>query len=330
MRSMRSRKRLALRIAMVFFAFVFCISSAVLCLEMWEKNRGGFSRLEEESLVFSYQGKDYVPKDQIETFLVLGLDQCEEKGATESYYNDQQADFLMLFVFDHKEKTVQALHINRDTMVDVNILGVAGQSIGTEFSQIALAHIYGNGKDVSCRNVSDSVSRLLLESKINHYLSLKLDAVPSINDALGGVELEILDDFSAVDQSLVKGEKVLLKGEQALTYIRSRKGVDDGSNLSRMTRQRQYINGVYDAFREKVKQEENFSQSLILEISEYLISDRSVTQLQELAKKFEAYEFLGIKEIKGEAKEGEKFMEFYPDKEELQKLVVDLFYQEKK
>ena len=57
--------------------------------------------------------------------------------------------------------------------------------------------------------------------------------------------------------------------------------------------------------------------------------DRSITQLQTLAKKFNQYEFAGIKSIDGENKV-EEFVEFYPDEDSLKKVVVELFYEPKK
>jgi hypothetical protein len=48
--------------------------------------------------------------------------------------------------------------------------------------------------------------------------------------------------------------------------------------------------------------------------------------MQKYAEKFKEYEFLGIKEIDGEAKRGEEFMEFYSNEESIKKLVVELFY----
>ena len=40
-------------------------------------------------------------------------------------------------------------------------------------------------------------------------------------------------------------------------------------------------------------------------------------------------EFKGIKDIEGESVEGVKNMEFYPDEEQLQSLVLSIFYEEK-
>lgn len=320
-------KNRIIQCCLIVLVAIFLISAALIVVELWDKSHNKFpesSYWGEE--VVSYNGKEYVLKDEIETFLVLGLDKFEGDVVSDSYNNDKQSDFLMLFVFDNTSKKSAAIHINRDTMATVNILGVAGEKIGTVTEQIALAHTEGNGKDVSCRNVADSVSSVLLGMRVNHYLSLTLDAVPAFNNLVGGVEVTVLDDFTGIDETLVKGETVTLTGEQALHYVRTRAGLEDSSNATRMVRQRQYIEALHGKTQQIMASDEEFVVKASLEMSKYIISDRSVTQLQELAKKFNEYEFVGINSIEGENKKGEEFMEFYPDEESVKETVIELFY----
>ena len=320
-----------------YFKIVLCCIAAILvigvglfALSKWESNRGFFPDDETIGNEIKHNGVDYVLKDNIETFLVIGLDKFDGTASADSYNNDMQADFLMLFIFDNDAKQYTAIHINRDTMADVNILGVAGNKVDTEYKQIALAHTYGNGKEVSGYNTADSVSSLLMGVKVNHYASVTMDAVAAMNDLVGGVEVEVLDDFTGIDDSLVKGETVVLKGDQALKYVQTRQGLEDNTNSSRMNRQQQYVNGLYKAFNACVKADDEFVVEASLKMSDYMVSDRSVTQLQALAEKFGEYEFLGIESLEGESVRGEEFMEFYPDREAVKELIIKLFYEPKK
>ena len=104
--------------------------------------------------------------------------------------------------------------------------------IGTEFEQLTLAHSYGDGKKESCQNTVTTVSNLFDGQKIDGYMALNMDAVAILNDMVGGVPVEITSDFSAVDPSLQEGTVVTLQGDQALTFVRTRKDVDDQTNLS--------------------------------------------------------------------------------------------------
>lgn len=318
------------KIIAIVLAALLITSLALLALNAWDKNYGKFPEMDFGESTVKYNGKDYVIKDGVESLLVIGLDKFDGTSDSDSYNNDQQADFIMLIVFDNNKQEYSAIHINRDTMADINVLGVAGNKIGTVNEQIALSHTYGNGREVSCRNTADAVSNVLMGVKISHYLSVKLDAVTIYNDLLNGVEVEVLDDFSGIDSTLVKGEKVTLMGEHALTYIRTRYGLEDSSNQARMKRQKQYLDALRQKSEKMIAQDDMFVINASTQIADYLVSDRTVTQLQELINKISQYDFVEFCDIEGELKVGDKFMEFTPDKEAIMDLVIELFYEPKK
>lgn len=293
----RNDKRKLMRGLAVALLAVFLLTGAFLLLELWEKRQSIFPEQKTENTVYEYNGVEYVKNEDVESFLILGLDKFEDAINNDSYNNDQRADFLMLLVFDNSEKKFTAVHLNRDTMVNMNVLGVAGQKIGTVNKQLALAHTYGNGRDVSCRNTADAVSELLNGVKVNHYLSITMDAVPILNDLLGGVEVTVLDDFSGIDDTLIKGETVTLHGDHALTYVRERYGLEDSSNSTRMVRQRQYMTAVYDKAMLKIENDDNFVIEASSKLADYIVSDRSVNQLQEIAKKLSQYKFTEIETL---------------------------------
>ena len=322
--------RNGLKIIAIVMAVVFVLFAGLLALHIWEQKQGVFtapSGYGNSSL--EYNGKEYVLKDDVETLLIMGLDKFEGNVSESSYNNDRQADFIMLLVIDNENSKYCAVHINRDTMAEVNILGVNGQKVDSITKQIALAHTYGNGQKVSCRNVADSVSKLLKDVSVNHYASLTMDAVPVMNDLVGGVELTVLDDFTGIDDTLVEGETVTLTGEQALNYVRTRYGLEDSTNETRMERQRQYLNALFEKTKSYAENDENFIAETTLKMSDYLVSNRSATRLQEVFEKLTKYDYEGIREISGESKVGEEFMEFYPDEDSVMKTVIDLFYKEK-
>lgn len=315
-----------LRILAVVLAIVLLISTGLFLLSFWEQRFGQFPEREpflEERL--TYAGQEYVLRDNVETLLVLGLDTYEMEQ-TESYNNQQQADFLMLLVMDNENKTCKAIHINRDTMVDMSVLGVAGERVGTVNKQIALSHTYGNGREVSCRNTANAVSGLL-GVEVDHYLSITMSAVPVYNDLVGGVTVEILDDFTGFDAAMVKGETVSLTGEQALLYVRSRQGLDDPTNQQRMKRQKQYLEGLYESSRRCVEQQEDFVSKAGLAMADYMVSDCSGNKLESLLTRFTEHELDDILNITGETVVGEEFMEFYPDEDSVMQTVIDCFYQ---
>lgn len=326
MRNMKTKKRY-LKYVTIALAFVFLVAAALAFLEVWERQHAKYPHTETEANnTLTYEGREYVKNGNIETFLVLGLDKFNGASASDSYMNDKQADFLMLFVFDNDKKQCSAIQINRDTMANVDVLGVSGERIDTVKKQIALAHTYGNGREVSCRNTKDSVEDLLLGITVNHYISFTMDSVPAMNDLVGGVELTVLDDFTGIDDSLVKGETVRLTGEQALCYVRTRYGLEDATNTNRMERQRQYIDALYRQTINCINADDSFVIKLVDTMDDYVVYDSSDHKMQKLVEKFDSYDFKGITTLEGEIKYGEEFVEYYPDEDFIKKTVVSLFY----
>lgn len=327
MRSKEKSGNYLLRIIAILLVCIILVAASLVAINIWERKQSKFDDdfVATEGTI-EFGGKEYTLKKNIETLLIIGLDKSEEESS-DSYNNNMQSDFLMLLVIDNEKNEYSAVHINRDTMVNMNVLGVAGDKVGTANKQIALSHTYGNGKEVSCRNTADAVSELLMGAKIDHFISVKMDAVPVMNDLVGGVEVEVLEDFSSVDSTLIKGEKVTLKGEQALTYVRTRYGLEDSSNNTRMERQQQYVKAFYDAAKTSAQNDKNFVTNASLKMTEYIVSDCSSNKLESYFTKVQKYKFNDILDFVGETKKGETFMEFYPDKNSIKENVIKLFYE---
>jgi len=316
---------------LIIFLVVLLLSSTLLLLSYWEKEHGLISESYDlsEDAVINVDGINYVANEDVQGILVIGLDKFEDFIDNSGYYNDQQADFLMLFVIDNKNETCSAIHLNRDTMSEINVLGVAGEKIDTVTQQLALAHTYGNGKEVSCRNTVDAVSKLLNNVRIERYISITMDAVPLITDLVDGVEVEIVDDFTGVDESFVKGETVVLTGENVLNFVRTRQGLEDSSNSTRMNRQQMYLKSLFNAFDAKADSDDNFIAKASLVLSDYVVSNYTFNQLENLLNNIKNYEFNEVYTIDGEYKVGERFMEFYADEDSINSVLLDLFYKVK-
>lgn len=317
---------------------VLVLLAGMLLLQRWENTQdapvsssGEASSVEADAPVDGreityYNGTAYAKRENLETVLLLGVDKFE--GETpEGYLNNQQADFLLLLVMDKENETCTPIQLNRDTMTQIQILGVTGEPAGTFTGQLALAHTYGSGEEDSCENTVLAVENLLYGMGIDHYVSLTMDGVALLNDLVGGVTVEVLDDFSGIDDSLVQGETVTLKGQQALTYVRSRGGLEDSSNLRRMERQRQYLAALQQQLKAAVQQEDGFTLDALLQLNEYLVSDCTVDQLSDLGDSLATYQVGDILTTPGDAREGEEFMEFTVDEAALQQLVMDVFYE---
>ena len=317
------------RYAAVIILIISLMAIALLLLNYWEKQQGFFKGEDQELSLHEsivHNGKKYTLKNGIQTILFIGVDKFSDEVDYSSYNNDQQADFLMLMVIDKNKGTASAIQINRDTMAEMDILGIGGQTVGTVNAQLALSHTYGSGGTDSCRNTQKAISRFLGGVYIDHYISLTMDSVQIINDLVGGVTLEVMHDFSDVDSSLIKGETVTLRGEKALTYIRGRKDVDEQSNVQRMERQNQYLQALKAQVKSYVNTHSTFSSDVVLKLADHMVTDYSIDLLDDALETLLTYDITKIHKIEGELKEGKEHMEFYADETAKKQLVVDLFY----
>ena len=332
----QARKRKNARSSVLITALLLAVIGAgFLGIRMYEQHleKEQAALLEDEPyqnqrIEINYDGVDYRLRDDIDTYLFIGLDKFTEDLPQEEYYrNYQSCDFLFLMIVDHSSKSYCALHINRDTMAEIRLLGLNGGQIGTAIMQLSLSHTYGSGGKDSCRNTVWSISRLLYDVPIEHYVSITMDGIPVLNDTVGGVVVHITDDFSESDPSLEMGKDVRLVGQQALTFVRGRMSVGDGTNLGRMRRQREYINALYQQIEQRMQTDDRFGYHLASALADYVVSDLTTDEMSKTANTLRDYRFTTIYTIEGEASYDSKYVEFYPDETALQQQVIRLFFE---
>lgn len=280
---------------------------------------------EVKTKTITVEGVDYYPRQDITVLMLLGIDEEGPVESSGSYRNSGEADAVVLLILDQKEESYTVLCLNRDTMLNMDTLGVRGEFAGTAYGQLALAHTYGSGLEDSGENVRSTLMNFLPGLTVDHYVALNMDAVVLANDLVGGVTVNITDDFSAVDPTLEKGT-VKLYGEQALTFVRSRKDVANQLNISRMERQMEYMKGLEEALFKKLEQNDTFVVELYEQISAYMVTDCSVTVFSSLVERCGDYTLKEIISLEGKNVLGEEYYEFYPDQEKLNALALRLFY----
>lgn len=273
-------------------------------------------------------GLSYYPRQDMNVILLIGTDIDGKIHSSGSYNNKASADMVALLVFDEAKEEFYVLSLNRDTMMDIPVLGLNGRQAGSVYAQLATSHNYGSGLADSCENTRKAVSDFLYGITIDHYFSMNMDGIGILNDSVGGVEVRIDDDFSQVDSTLVQGSTMILNGEQAYSFVRSRASVGSKLNVSRMERQRQYMEGFVTSLQKSLSHNELFFAELWTKLSDYTVTDCSTAVLNRLAADYGDYRFAGSLTPEGENVLGEKYYEFYADEESLDKLILDLFYRQ--
>ncbi len=318
---------------LLFVTLVACLALVAVALlflddifyEEPQIDGGGVSDIEKDMNTVYIDGVPYIRRPGVENYVVFGLDtfgKVSDAGLA-------QADFIMVLSFDRLESKCTLLTINRDTMVEVKVFDAFGKEAGTKFQQIALSHSTGSPLELSnhekCKNTVDAVSKLLRGVKFDGYISMTMDAVEKVVDCLGGIEVLIEEDLTAVDGRLAEGERVLLDGELAVKFLRARGGLEDSSNIARMGRQEAFMKALFETADESAVSEEALMKCFD-EVYPHMVTDLDADGLEWLAGLLVSYDKNTPISLPGEAKLGEKYVEFYVDGEGLMDIVTEYFF----
>lgn len=259
----------------------------------------------------SYNGNTYVEKTGLTTILIMGADNASDSqryGARQG----GQADFLLLLAIDHKDNVIRQLQIDRDTMAEVQMLGVLGNPVGTKSMQICLAHGFGMSSEDNCYYTLQAMNNLLEGVEIDLYLSLDMASIGILNDALGGVTVTLEDDFTEADPQMTKGSTLKLTGEQAETFVRNRMEVGDGTNASRMLRQRAYMTAALELLFGQLRQEPEYMGELYDALDSVMTTNITRGRMLNEANQAYKYEVMTMETLAGEHAVGaDGFVEFH-------------------
>jgi len=282
--------------------------------------------------IITYQGENYKYNSNLQIYLMMGIDKDGPVEETGDYTDGGQSDAMFLLVADSEAEKLSVISINRNTMTDIALCDANGTSLGTINSQICLQHAFGDGKRLSCSRSTDAVEKLFGNIPISGYLAMNMGAIPQMNDAVGGVEVTVLQDlsFPDADVKLKEGETVTLSGQEAYYYLHGRDVTEYDSATDRLRREEQYmlaymeklksiaaansgrVVGIYDSISDYLVTSVDFT-SLIVELADYEFSEEQM------------YTVPGETRL-GDPIDGVSYEEFHVDEEALQELIIQVFY----
>lgn len=272
----------------------------------------------------TYKGDRYMYNEDLASILFMGVDKRDFETDDDTYGQNGDADALMLLIYDTKTSKSNLVSISREIIADVEAYSTDGEYVGTKKEQICLAYSYGDGKEKSCENEVAAVRRLFYNVPINSYVALDLDGISYINDAVGGVEITPIETF----RNFTKGEKVTLLGRDAESYVRYRDTTQLLSNNSRMKRQKQYLNALFNRLVTSTKADLTTLLDLYDAASPYMMTNFGANKAAYLANEIlqDNFSALNMQNVPGEVKMGEKYAEYHIDEEAFFDMFIKLFY----
>lgn len=332
----KKTKKILIIVLSVLLAIV--LISATVLFALYLKGKNSLNKTEEIDIIppedvsdaetiddgstVTYKGEKYVFNENCFSLLLMGVDKYSFDDNEGIGYNGQ-ADAVYLAVLDTESSSVSLLSVSRDSMVDINTYSHQGGYMGTEKMQLCLAYAYGDGKELSCENVSRSVSRLLCNIPINSYIALDFEAIPVINDSVGGVTVPEYTD----DGLTPTGKTVTLNGQQAVRYLRWRWLPELTSNNSRIERQKNFMSAFAKSAVEKTRSDMTFPLRLFNDIQNYTVTDLTPSQITYLAANYlTGVENMTMLSLEGTIEKVDAHAQFTPDSTALFETVLKLFY----
>ncbi|MFC4771929.1 phosphatase PAP2/LCP family protein [Enterococcus hermanniensis] len=213
------------------------------------------------------------------SILILGIANDSKRQT------DYRANTIMVATLNNETKKTTLTSIPRDSYTEI---------VGADYEdKINHAHSIG-GPEM----IMDSVENML-DIPLHHYVSVNMDGLETLVDAVGGVTVDNDFAFSAEGINYPKG-KQHLNGWEALQYSRMRYE-DPTGDYGRQGRQREVIELLVDKI---LSPKSLFNYQKILDsIGENGKTDLTFDQMQQILKSYRS----ALKQIDSEQLQGEGF-----------------------
>ena len=328
----------ATKILLVILAIILLIVTIIgitflVLRSQGEKNIKPTNTNSEYEDIIEYKGEKYRYNRDVISIAFFGVDQ-------EKMYSTKDAEFVgctdadILVTVNTKTGESKVIAVPRDTMVDVDQYNKDGEFVKTGNVQLCLAYAYGDGREKSCSNAVNAMSRILYDVPIEKYFVLNLEGVAPINDSIGGVIVDSIYDLPQFGIS--KGKTVRLMGDAAKAYVRTRDMDTINASLNRTQRQVQYINAFAKQVVPAVLKDFGVVSDLYNTAAAYSQTNLSLSDATYLASlllskgvtSFETYTLQGeMKEATSTEYPDAVYAEFYPDEELLMNTILEVFYE---
>ncbi|MFF9481766.1 LCP family protein [Streptomyces sp. NPDC014733] len=233
------RRRRGLRIAAWTALGVVAVGGAGTAY-LWSHLNGNLQGVDINAAL----GKDRpgASKDGAMNILLLGSD---SRAGTGGEYgrniSGARSDTTMVLHVDKDHRTASVVSIPRDTMVDRPACPKPGGGAAPAAHQVMFNESYQVGGPGCTVKTVEALSGV----RMDHYLEVDFTGFKKIIDELGGVDITTKQAVKDIHSKLdLPAGKHTLKGEQALSLVRTRHGVGDGSDLGRIQLQQAFIKAL--------------------------------------------------------------------------------------
>ena len=274
-----------------------------------------------------YHQDSYMFNTSIVSILLLGIDKDN------SDINSMgQSDAMGLLLLDRENKKISFITIPRETMSEIEMFDVQGNSLGYQTSFINLAYAYGKDKNNGCMLSSRAVSRLFNNIPVIHYAAIDLSSLSMIHQIVGTLEVMIPNDsLQDIDKNWTKGKTIILTNENVESFIRTRDAKKDFTSQTRLERQEVYIKSFYEKIHQLLLEDRDDVINHLYDIvkNQKMTTNITYNDLVDFCQMMIDFQFdktNNFYTLAGHYESGDVHNTFYADQDKLDQLVIKLFY----
>lgn len=327
-----SKKCVVQAIGLLVFSGVLCVEAiwGVFCYgeSMLKKKTDSYLRANSG---FTYDGKEYCYREDIINILCIGVDR--EESMMFDYGDGRslgQADAIFLVSIDLSHDAIRVIAVPRDTMVWMKVYDNNGNYLCDAPGQITLQYAYADGGPMSCYLMTRQVADLLQGIPIQGCVAVNLSCISAINDAVGGVEVMLAEDYTAFNPKFKDGATIRLQGEEARDFIQKRDVNEQGSAYARIDREKQYLKAFIEQAKFAVKRNPMLPFSLLSQLQENMTMNIGQEEIFFLIQKALScsYSEEEIYVLPGQIVQGDVYEEYYLDEKAVMEPPCTLFCRE--
>ncbi|WP_188538527.1 LCP family protein [Kocuria dechangensis] len=226
------RKRHTTRNVLLTFLALVLVAALIVGFYVWNLGRTFDDRKQTMESAFPEESTRPAvdsAQDRGTNVLLLGADERPE-GQEDAGVEGERADSIMLVHVPEDGGEVYVMSIMRDTWVEIPGVGEAKVNQALDIG----------GMPLMVRTVEE-----LFGLRVDQVASVDFAGFQGLTDALGGVTIDVPQDFVSHDGVAFEQGPQLMDGETALEFVRERYAFADG-DYQRVANQRAYVKAVMD------------------------------------------------------------------------------------
>lgn len=206
----------------------------------------------EDLTEITINGVNYRQKESVTNILLLGIDSDAERVKMKMGW---RSDMIMLCSIDSETGEITLTSIPRDTYTTVYHINNDGEIASEVQEKLNHAYAYGGGPNsYSAENAMRCTEEFLscgdqLHVPIDHYISIDLDGLPKLVEAMGGVTVTLDQKVPGVGSA---GETVTLNGSTSRKFVQNRYDMDDGES-SRQYHEQLFVQAMLEELKDMGK-----------------------------------------------------------------------------